>query len=303
MALTTWRRSHSTLRSGGTFVASIEIPAVSAAHRTWSTASPTSARDRERLAPGPLLCFDDAEVEEILDDAGQPLALVHHALGQPGRDLRLAPRADRLREHRERADRRPQLVADVGDEVSAHALDTAGFGDVAHERDRSGGRAFARQREGLQVQRLLRWTEEHELALGGLTGEGLIEKLRDRLRRDGVGMARAGEAIRGRVADEHLAVTTHDHHTVVHDLQRGRESIAVDPQALGVGFELGEHRFERRGRRRNRVVAARRAERRDPTIEAAREHENGNEQYHGADEKRHRQGGHRITAPVIRTSR
>ena len=48
---------------------------------------------------------------------------------------------DRLGEQRERADRRLQLVPDVGDEVAADRLDPAGLGDVLqHQRDRAGRR-------------------------------------------------------------------------------------------------------------------------------------------------------------------
>ena len=103
--------------------------------------------------------------------------------------------------------------------------------------------------------------EENQLALGGLTEQRLVEQLADRLLGDRVGVARAAEAARGRVAHEHLPVAPDDHHAVGHRVQRGREPVAVDAQAVGVGFELGEHRVDPLGRRRRRVAIVRLGER------------------------------------------
>ncbi|MEY2518049.1 MAG: hypothetical protein QOJ89_5413, partial [bacterium] len=93
------------------------------------------------------------------------------------------------------------------------------------------------------------------------------------------------------------------HHTIGDGVQRGRQSIPIDPQAFGIGLQLGEHRVDPFGRRRSRVVPVRLGERRDPTIEPAREQEHRDEQHDGADEEQNRQGGHDSTVAVIRTSR
>ena len=137
IALTTWRRSHSTRRSEGTF-ATVDRDACRLGRPPHLVDGITDeCRDGQWLASPAFLGFDDAEIEEILDDAREPLALADHALGEPSGHLGLAPRRDGLGEHGERADRRAQLVTDVGDEVAPHALDPAGLGDVAHERDRT----------------------------------------------------------------------------------------------------------------------------------------------------------------------
>ena len=78
-----------------------------------------------------LLRLDRAEVEQVVDDAGQAVGLVHDPLGQLLHDRDVVGRGHRLGEQPERADRRLQLVAHVGDEVAAHALDAPRFRDVA----------------------------------------------------------------------------------------------------------------------------------------------------------------------------
>ena len=249
-------------------------------------------RDRERLAPRALLRLDDAEVEEILDDARQPLALAHHALGEPSGHLGLAPRRDRLGQHRQGTDRRAQLVTDIGDEVAAHALDLARLGDITHERDGSARRSLARERKGAQLQRLLRWAEEDELSLRGLSEQRLVEQLADRLRGDGIGVACATEAARGRVAHEHPAVAPDHYHSVGHRVQCRFEPIAVDAQVLRVRPEIGDRLVDLLGRRRIRVVVARFAQRPDAPLEPSRAHEHDDEKHDRADEQRERQGRH-----------
>ena len=126
------------------------------------------------------------------------------------------------------------------------------------------------------MQGLPRRTEEDELTFGGLTEQRLVEELADRLRRDGVGVTGAGEATRRRVAHEHLAVATHDHHPVGHGLQRRGQPIAIDAQAFRVGFELGHHRVDASTAERP-VVVVRLRQRGDPSFEPphASEHHDG----------------------------
>ena len=118
------------------------MPAAAAAGRTRSTASSTSTLERHRLAARRLLRLDEAEVEQVVDDAGQPLGLLHDPLGERPGDRGVVFRGERLRQHLERADRRLELVADVGDEVAAHALDAVHLRHVVRRTPprRAGGR-------------------------------------------------------------------------------------------------------------------------------------------------------------------
>ena len=59
---------------------------------------------------------------------------------------------ERLGQQLERADRRLQLVADVGDEVAPHALDPVELGDVVHEDGRADERLAVEQRERAEPQ-------------------------------------------------------------------------------------------------------------------------------------------------------
>ncbi len=74
------------------------------------------------------------EVDELLHQPGQPAGLVLQPAGEAAHRGRVLARVEqRLGEQRHRADRRLELVADVGDEVAAHRLDAAGLGDVLDE--------------------------------------------------------------------------------------------------------------------------------------------------------------------------
>ena len=72
---------------------------------------------------GPVV-LHPGEVDDLLDQAGQPGRLDLHPAGEALHGLRVVGRVgDRLGEQRERADRGLELVADVGDEVAADRLD------------------------------------------------------------------------------------------------------------------------------------------------------------------------------------
>ncbi len=83
-------------------------------------------------------------------------------------DLDVVLVGQRLGEHREGADRRLQLVADVGDEVGAHRIDTPALADVLDRRHRrTAGQTLGRHDHGG-----LRRAVELEQLPRALTGEG-----------------------------------------------------------------------------------------------------------------------------------
>ncbi len=74
------------------------------------------------------------QVDDLLDERGQPDRLALHPLGEVPDGVRVVGRVVHgLGEQVERADRRLQLVAHVGDEVAADLLDPAGLGAVVDE--------------------------------------------------------------------------------------------------------------------------------------------------------------------------
>ena len=96
--------------------------------------------DVDRLELGQrLAALQPGQVDQLAHEPAEPVGLVRHPAGEALHRLGVVGGAlDRLGEQRQRADRRLQLVPDVGDEVAAHRLDPAGLGDVLqHERDRS----------------------------------------------------------------------------------------------------------------------------------------------------------------------
>ena len=97
----------------------------SAAGRIRSAASSSTSCTEHRLADRRSPRLDAAELEQVVDGAADPERLVHHPLGQPAGDLRVVLAEERLGQQAERADRRLQLVADVGHEVAADGLEPA----------------------------------------------------------------------------------------------------------------------------------------------------------------------------------
>jgi hypothetical protein len=79
----------------------------------------------------PVVVLDPGEVDDLLDQAGEPGRLDQHPAGEPADRLGIvAGVLDRLGEQRQRAHRGLELVRDIGDEVAAHGLDPAGLGEV-----------------------------------------------------------------------------------------------------------------------------------------------------------------------------
>ena len=77
--------------------------------------------------------------------------------------------ADRLGEEPERADRRLELVAHVGDEVATNALDATWLRDVVHERGRADDVLLGvSDRHRRHLQHSTWGTEQRELLVTGL---------------------------------------------------------------------------------------------------------------------------------------
>ena len=99
-----------------------------------------------RLARRCLLGLDAAELEQVVDGAPDAERLGQHPLGQPAGDRGVVLGEQRLGQQRQRADRRLQLVADVGHEVAAHRFEPAAVGDVVDDREPADGAAVVVER-------------------------------------------------------------------------------------------------------------------------------------------------------------
>ncbi|KIX78569.1 hypothetical protein SF12_08350, partial [Streptomyces sp. MBRL 601] len=87
-----------------------------------------------------VVVLHPGEVDQLLDEAGEPGRLDLHPPGEPLDRLRVVGRVpDRLGEQGEGADRGLQLVADVGDEVAAYGFDAAGLGEVLDQEQYQAG--------------------------------------------------------------------------------------------------------------------------------------------------------------------
>ena len=153
-------------------------------------------------------------------------------------DLVVAAVSERLREHRERTDRRLELVAHVGHEVAAHALDPPRLGDVTDEHDRADHDRPGEQRLRAEAQHLARRPEELQLALRGATFEGAAQQLLDRLLGERVGVPAVIEAFGRAVPQQHLTLFVGDHDGIGSGEQRLHETYAL--VLAGLTLESGE---------------------------------------------------------------
>ena len=127
---TSWRRSPEHGQGRAASATSSRMPRWSATGTQALDGLGHDHADRHRLADAAPLRLDPGQVEQVLDDAAEPLGLGPHPLGQPGHHLRVVLALEGLGQQAEGADRGLQLVADVGDEVAPHGLEPAPLGDV-----------------------------------------------------------------------------------------------------------------------------------------------------------------------------
>ena len=192
--------------------------------------------DRDRLATRRLLGLDEAQVEQVVDDLAQSLGLLHHELGHVTGHERVGLRREGLGEDLERADGRLELVADVGDEVAANAIDPMDLRHVVHEHRRADRLVVVPQRDRLDLQHRSRRPEELQLALGGTTGSRLLEQVGDRSRRHRVDETRVAVPLGGLVAEDLVAVGVDDHQAVPEIGEGGGEAVALDAGSVGRGL-------------------------------------------------------------------
>ena len=94
-----------------------------------------------RGGPQMHVLLDARQRQQIVDEARHPLRLLAHDAEEFVARVTASSRAGpckRLDKTEQRGERRAQLVAGVGDEVDAHALDAPRFGQIAQAHD--GGR-------------------------------------------------------------------------------------------------------------------------------------------------------------------
>ena len=211
--------------SGGSGATTIGTSARSAAACTRSIVSDDQQPHRNRRTRRRLLRLDLAEVEQVVDDAREAIGLAHDPVGELLHDARVVGRGHRLGEQPERADRRLQLVAHVGDEVAAHALDAPRLGDVARERDRADDLAVAPQRERAQLEHLTGRPVELELALRRDAVERGLQQLVDRVLGEHLAVTRAVEPAGRRVAHDLATDAVDDDDRVGRLVERGEQPV------------------------------------------------------------------------------
>ena len=90
--------------------------------------------DPDDLVLGGLVDLDAGQLEQVVDRAADPQGFGEDALREATDDIGVVLTEHRLGQQAQRADRRLELVADVGDEVATNGLEPASFGDVLDAR-------------------------------------------------------------------------------------------------------------------------------------------------------------------------
>ena len=135
MAVTSSSWSPQTAQSSPVHEGDLDVacPRRRAGDRSTASRAARGQVDEVRVAEGGG-DLQPGQVDDLLDQPGQPDGLDLHPLGEPGHGLGVVVRVeDGLGQQREAADRGLQLVADVGDEVAPDLLEPAGLGAVVDE--------------------------------------------------------------------------------------------------------------------------------------------------------------------------
>ena len=144
-------------------------------HTVSGGAEQSDSIERDRLDHGAE--FDLCQLQQIVDGASGTLGLEHHPANKTLHHPRIIFTGEGVGEHRPRADRRLELMADVCDEVGSHRIQSTSLADVVGDGDRSP----SRQRGGVDHHHLLGRTEELEGLVGVDTGESTLKVTLDRL--------------------------------------------------------------------------------------------------------------------------
>ena len=202
------------------------------AQRLLDDGSDRHAAELEAVLAG----VEPRQVEQVGEDAGEPLGVAVQAVDQPAGNRRVVLGAghQRLGVGADHGDRRAQLVRDVGDEVAPHGLEPAHRGDVLEQQHAAVAAPLARGAD----QRARR---VGQLDLGGRRHVAVdqIEQLGD------------ADEVDQRLADRRAGDAEHPARGVVEQLD---PVLAVDrDHALGQAF--GD-RGEQHALARERAVAA-----------------------------------------------
>ena len=233
MAETSWRRSPTTWIGGSGSSSSMVIRRCSAAAADPLHRLGHDQVDVDRFAGRGLLGLDPAQVEQVVDDPADPEGLGMDPRGQPLGDLGVGLDGQGLGQQAEGADRRLQLVADVGHEVAPDLLEAATFGDVLDDGDDPERPAPVVDEPGAHGQGLPGWAVEVEGALGGTLLPGVLEQLGDGLGGQGVAVPVVHQGHGPGVAEGDLTVLVAD------DDPLG-ERVQGPSQPDGVGTGLGD---------------------------------------------------------------
>ena len=210
----------------------------------------------DRFADRRALDLDATQLEEVVDRATDAVGLVHESLGQALAHALVVLRVQRLREQRECADRRLQLVADVRDEVGAHRFETCALGRVVDRTQRSDDRTRFLERRHRDDDRSPRRTEQIDGATIGHASTARSEELGNCLLDERVAVTRADEGRGVHVAEHDAAGAIGDHDALCQRVERRRETIArCDRVGLSGHRAIGgaPESIDRRGQRGGRL--------------------------------------------------
>ena len=202
--------------------------------------------DVEVAELGVVAELDAAQLQQVVDRGAGPVGLRDHPLGESGDDVGVGLVADRLGQQAERADRRLELVADVGDEVPSDRLGPLLQRAVV---DQGQPTRLAPVVEGVggDEEGLRRRPEQLDLA----TGRDALERQAQQLAHGGLdeheSVARLGEPLRRAVAEDVRAGRVADHDALF-DLVDGLAEAQQQPGRVGrlgslrPSREIGDHR-------------------------------------------------------------
>ena len=198
--------------------------------------------DRHRVAGLAELGLETGEVEQVVDDPADPERLVVDAPGEAGGHVAVPLVHQRLGQEAEGAHGGLELVADVGDEVSAHVVEATPLGDVLDHGDHAEGAAAVVDQRGVDAQGAPGRSVELEGLLGLALVPGLGEEVGDRLGGEGVAATALHHRGGHRVAVDHRARLVAEHEAEGQDVER-----AAEPD--GVGARVGDRLCGRTGDR------------------------------------------------------
>ena len=233
MAETSWRRSPMTATGGEGSCSTISMPRWSAVARTRSMASAITRFTNTGSRGG-------ASSDSMRDRSSRSsmMRLTRNAslwirparrCATCGSGSETSVSASRP----ERAHRRLQLVAHVGDEVAADLLEATTLGDVLDQRDDAEGAPAVVDLTGPHLERAPGRTVEVERALRGTLVPRVLENLGHRLCGEGITVAADHKGVGAAVAIDHRAVLVAEDDAL-------REGVERAPQPDGVGAGLGD---------------------------------------------------------------